>query len=336
MLTTIFEKLTRADLERLQLVSQQFRNIILQSDELPLRLLKEVQFTTLDNHWDYCARRCTLVLGVGNAKCLQGCAVRKLEYVTSEQNILGLRYLWIFRFRTPISSEDCTLLLDAKPAWKNAFVSVSVYRFTSPATRTAALTDILFCKKLRVTGCPERSPHSFMHLPAIRSCNHLDMRWISFTLKKGWPLPEPTGVIEWLEHEPAKEWDEPRQIELWAGDHCDVKVVDALKKVIILMSIRLKYTYQNFRLSSPPLATSRTSFVFARLTLTRRTSCFRTQSESSFTSASKAMAARNGAAATLSSSANDLPTHSYWHMDGTFLHHVFFVRTSRPSCRINL
>ncbi|KAH7718731.1 SKR-1 protein [Aphelenchoides avenae] len=37
VLTKIFEKLTRADLERLQLVSQQFRNIILHNDELPTR-----------------------------------------------------------------------------------------------------------------------------------------------------------------------------------------------------------------------------------------------------------------------------------------------------------
>ncbi|KAH7725843.1 S-phase kinase-associated protein 1-like [Aphelenchoides avenae] len=198
VLITIFEKLTRADLERLQLVSQQFRNIIMQNEELPLRPLEEVHFTTLADHWHYTedARTCgpmrILVLSVGDAKCLKGCAVRKLM------------------FRDTISSEHCALLRCAMSDWKHVVVCVQPERFSSPAVLTCALTHLLFCKELRVSGDPAESAHSFMHLPAIVSCNRLDMMEIyrgGFE-KRGrnyrFPPLEPADIIEWLEHEPEK------------------------------------------------------------------------------------------------------------------------------------
>ncbi|KAH7697916.1 Protein SKR-1 protein, partial [Aphelenchoides avenae] len=72
VLTTIFEKLARADLERLQLVSRQFHNIIFHNEKLPLRPLDEVHLTSEFNHWDYSERPCKLVLGIGKAMCLKG------------------------------------------------------------------------------------------------------------------------------------------------------------------------------------------------------------------------------------------------------------------------
>ncbi|KAH7700805.1 SKR-1 protein, partial [Aphelenchoides avenae] len=156
VLTTIFEKLTRVDLERLQLVSQQFRNIIQHNEELPLRPLHEVHFTTSANYWT--ERHGILVLGVGEAKRLKCCAVRKLV------------------FRDPITSTHCARLLGAKSAWKHAVVSVSLDRFVSPETLSRALTDLLFCRKLRFSGQPPCSPHSFLHLPVVISCNYLNIR----------------------------------------------------------------------------------------------------------------------------------------------------------------
>ncbi|KAH7704782.1 skp1-related [Aphelenchoides avenae] len=228
VLITIFEKLTRADLERLQLVSQQFRNIILQNDELPLRPLEEVHFTPLDNHWDYTQE----ARSVGDAMHLKGCAVRK-------RMSCG-----------PISSEHCALLHCAMSAWKDAVVCIKPKRFSSPAALTCALTDLLFCKELRIIGHPAQSAHSFMHLPAILSCNRLDMTkiWHGGGFKKRgkyyrFPLLNPAEIIEWLEHEPEKKWDEPRHmdVKLIAVSGDLVGVVDALKKAFFSATSRKPY-----------------------------------------------------------------------------------------------
>ncbi|KAH7697915.1 hypothetical protein AAVH_34996 [Aphelenchoides avenae] len=75
-----------------------------------------------------------------------------------------------------------------------------------------------------------------MHDPAILNCSHLDMRDIRFTLT-------PADVVEWLEHEPEKEWDEPRQLDLREGIHTGslAGVVDALKEAFLSATTRKPY-----------------------------------------------------------------------------------------------
>ncbi|KAH7711038.1 SKR-1 protein [Aphelenchoides avenae] len=167
MLTTIFEKLTRADLERLQLVNKRIRNIILHNDELPLHLLDEVHFDTSTNDWT------------------------------------GRR------------------------------------RYSSWETLNREHTDLLACRKLLASGHWARSPYAFMHLPAILSCNHLDMREVRF----GWQLLAPAHIVKWLEHESEKTWDEPRQLDLREGQLRGdlVRVVDALKKAFLSAATRKPY-----------------------------------------------------------------------------------------------
>ncbi|KAH7687771.1 SKR-1 protein, partial [Aphelenchoides avenae] len=222
VLSTVFEKLTRADLERLQLVNVQFRNIILHNDRLPLRLLDEVHFTAKAN---YCSERNgILVFGAEEAGRLKGCAIRKLVLLAT------------------ISSAHFALLLRVKSAWKNADVSVSLDRFASPKTRTRALTELLFCRELHVSGRAAYSPHSLMHLPVILGCNHLDMRRTRYCS----PPMKPAEVVEWLEHEPMKKWDEPLQLNLgeWQLSGGLMGAVDALKNAFLSATSCKPYAFR--------------------------------------------------------------------------------------------
>lgn len=139
------------------------------------------------------------------------------------------------RFHGQIKKAHVAALLAVKSAWKEAVVSISLNRFdkflwygiNGPTSETW-FTDFLFCKELRVRGHPNLSGHIFM-----RSCNHLDMKEVTFTAKGYDNSLKPAQVIEWLEYKPKREWDEPRQLDVSAGQLSGghLGVVDALKTV---------------------------------------------------------------------------------------------------------
>lgn len=152
-----------------------------------------------------------------------------------ETKSLRLSSILYCRFHGQIKKAHVAALLAVKSAWKEAVVSISLNRFdkflwygiNGPTSETW-FTDFLFCKELRVRGHPNLSGHIFM-----RSCNHLDMKEVTFTAKGYDNSLKPAQVIEWLEYKPKREWDEPRQLDVSAGQLSGghLGVVDALKTV---------------------------------------------------------------------------------------------------------
>ncbi|KAH7717356.1 Suppressor of kinetochore protein 1 [Aphelenchoides avenae] len=223
LLVTIFEKLPREDLERLQLVSTQFNDVIVSSSKLselqgPLRVVAKVDLTGkakdfgAHSHlrsahgievWLPDGTRVTCPDFENLAKRLKSARVQKLRLDTTSPWYGGL---------SDADIEGLSALLPVKSAWKSATVKASMNFFLSRAPFEFVCTQLLLCKEIIILG-DDRSfswPGSYMRLPAIAACNKLDLR-ILYHYRI-----HPAGVVEWLEHEasPERKWSEPRQLIL--------------------------------------------------------------------------------------------------------------------------
>ncbi|KAH7711042.1 S-phase kinase-associated protein 1A [Aphelenchoides avenae] len=217
VLLTIFEKLPREDLDRLQLVSTQFHDVIVSSTELseqqgPLRVVPKLDVIKLEfvAYWyDYFPQKIGIVLRDGTRLTSTDCQdlAKRLKFAIVQKLRLGHVYQAAIR--------DLSALLPVKWAWKNATVEAFVECFPSSAEFEFAFTELLLCKEIVLDR--ERpsllswSP-LYMRLPAIVACNKLDISRLN--------LPgdriQPTDVVEWLEHEnpPERKWSEPRHLTL--------------------------------------------------------------------------------------------------------------------------
>ncbi|KAH7717340.1 hypothetical protein AAVH_15203 [Aphelenchoides avenae] len=206
VLVTVFEKLPREDLERLQLVSTQFNGIIVSSSKLseqqgPLRVM---------------AMRIDVWL-------LDG---RKVTCADYEDLAKRLKFATVLKMRADHGAlcgadvQDLSPLLPVKSAWNNATATVeaSMACFPFSAVFEFAFTQLFMCKEIIVdrghySRINSLRPH--MRLPAIMSCNTLDIS----RLNLNGDLVLPADVVEWLEHEvaPENKWSEPREIILHEG-----------------------------------------------------------------------------------------------------------------------
>ncbi|KAH7717354.1 Protein SKR-1 protein [Aphelenchoides avenae] len=223
LLVKIFEKLPREDLERLQLVSTQFNDVIESSRELsgqqgPLRVVTKVDFGAHSRLRSAHGIEMWLRDGTGItcpdfenlAKRLKSATVQKLRLGTTKPWYGGL-------FDADI--EGLSALLPVKAAWKSATVKASMDFFLSRALFEFVFTQLLLCKEIILHG-DERSfswPGSYMRLPAIAACNKLDLR-ILYHYRI-----QPADIVEWLEHEapPENKWSEPRQLVLY---YCGIAI----------------------------------------------------------------------------------------------------------------
>ncbi|KAH7710818.1 hypothetical protein AAVH_21910 [Aphelenchoides avenae] len=218
VLVTIFEKLPREDLDRLQLVSTQFRDIIASSSELseqqgPLRVVPKLDVTKLelaaysyeDDYDDY-PQKIGLLLRDGTRLTSTDCQdlAKRLKFAKVHKLRLGHAYYAVI--------QDLSALLPVKWAWRNATVEAFVECFASGAAFEFAFGELLLCKEIVLKReCRSLSwSRAYMRLPAVVACNKLDISRLN--------LPgdriQPTDVVAWLEHEvpPGRKWSEPRQL----------------------------------------------------------------------------------------------------------------------------
>ncbi|KAH7711041.1 S-phase kinase-associated protein 1A [Aphelenchoides avenae] len=218
VLVTIFEKLPREDLERLQLVSTQFNDVIVNSSELselqgPLRVVTDVEFGTSSS--GLVSRNIHVWLRDGTeltcpdyedlAKRLKCAVVQNLRLGGLHQGVLYADLVDLFA------------LLPVKSVWKNATVEAFVQCFSSQAQFEVVFTRLFRCKEIILAESqpfgasqPFISSPAFMRLSAIAACSRLDISGLS-----GAEI-QPADVVEWLEHEtpPDEKCSEPRQIIL--------------------------------------------------------------------------------------------------------------------------
>ncbi|KAH7710802.1 hypothetical protein AAVH_21894 [Aphelenchoides avenae] len=233
VLVTIFEKLSRADLDRLQLVNAQFRDVILTANKLgeelgPLRRLNMVKIGSassdghkIDPHGDrlvVCRDHSTLV------QRLKFCAIGMLAFLDAR------------------SDEALHQLLPSKLAWKNATVKVSTNSFSSKETFTFAFSELLFCKVIRLMEHTSESvvPTSYLRLPAMIQCNELEIASLLPGQDRGLQLRsiEVHDVVEWIEERENRKWCEPSQITIVAReiDRGRAELIEALKKAFLAAS----------------------------------------------------------------------------------------------------
>ncbi|KAH7717361.1 SCF ubiquitin ligase [Aphelenchoides avenae] len=217
VLIYVFETLTRADLERLQMVNSHFRNIItgvgkeFLRERGPRRLLREVVLgtaitdrhiiSTLAGETIVCEDLATL------AKRLEYSVIEKLVFDSTQRYADDLIYG----------------LLPSKAAWKRASVSTSPRNFSSKEVFKFAFTDLLWCKEilLQEQKVDDYVSTSILRLPATIRCVSLDISnlpgWC-LGLKGPWAgRLKASDVVMWLEHERLKEFSgEPKQLAIAA------------------------------------------------------------------------------------------------------------------------
>ncbi|KAH7695765.1 hypothetical protein AAVH_37171, partial [Aphelenchoides avenae] len=233
VLIDVCEKLTRADLERLQMVNAHFRDVIrgeILKEGGPRRHLREVVVgnklrsrhfvRTLDGARIVCQDFVSL------AKRIESCAVEKLVFDSEE------RY----------ADEIFYSLLPSKSAWKNACVIASPRNFSSKKMLKFAFTELLFCKEV-VLQQPKPArfiPDSLLQLPAILHCNSLNignLPGFRFELGRMWFSLKASDVVAWLEHERPMEWSgDPKHLVIagYAISGGFEKLVNALKQAFIV------------------------------------------------------------------------------------------------------
>ncbi|KAH7710472.1 S-phase kinase-associated protein 1A [Aphelenchoides avenae] len=225
VLVAIFEKLSRADLERLQLVNTQFRNIILTVGKLgeehgPLRRLHMVKIACLSSG----GHRKGEIGFFGRA------AIRSI--------FMKARKFFYGKYRY----EPLHQLLPAKMAWKNAAVYASPDAFSSEEKFTFAFSELFLCKRILLEdfALGGAVPTSFLRLPAMVECNELDIghlpEWAGHGSRINWIKVH--DIVEWLEREDRKKWGAPRRLTIAGhaitdGPH---ELIEALKKVFLAAS----------------------------------------------------------------------------------------------------
>ncbi|KAH7725540.1 SKP1 component [Aphelenchoides avenae] len=226
VLVSIFEKLSRADLELLQLVNRRFRHVISTASELdeergPLRRLRTVSIRQAwsSGHTIYPDGGTRIVCRDNST------LVQRLKFCAIE--LLSIAYKG--------SDELLHQLLPSKRAWQNA--TVHVYSFSSQEAFTFAFSDLFLCKTIRLGGCTTGFvPSSFLRLPAMVQCHELYGGHL-WQWNRSHSI-EVNDVVEWLEPEDWKKWREPRRLTLSGrtingGPH---KLIEALTKVFLATS----------------------------------------------------------------------------------------------------
>ncbi|KAH7664863.1 hypothetical protein AAVH_43379, partial [Aphelenchoides avenae] len=235
VLVSVLAKLSRADLERLQLVNRHFCDVILSSEELseeqgPLRPLVKLHLgTASDDHHKVYWRSGPEGRGRSMecprhrfAQCLRFCTVEKLQFNTERAT----------------SDDLLRSLLPLKSVWKNADVEVSPRSFSSPEMMEFAFTELLFCKEidLKTTMLGAFVSSRFLRYPAVQRCNRLALGLLINGDFECCVRPKPldvSDVLEWLEREPPAQWGgEPRQLQITSDQiNDDVEgLIDAVKK----------------------------------------------------------------------------------------------------------
>lgn len=124
------------------------------------------------------------------------------------------------------SEEQLVSLIPLKHKWKNATVDVPLYCFSSKASFEYAFTELFMCKEIRMEGEARFNPHPLMRLASILQCSKLNLVKLDH-------LVAVNDVLEWVERENPKQWDEPTCLEVRSdrlvGGHAGL--LDTLKKV---------------------------------------------------------------------------------------------------------
>ncbi|KAH7718751.1 Protein SKR-1 protein [Aphelenchoides avenae] len=211
LLVTVFQKLPRADLERFQLVSRYFRDVIVKSSEHELSEkrgpLRPVDVTLGTN-----LRDDNFIEPVNTKSCV----------TRPDRDSLGKH----LKLRSGVmSTEVLATLGPLKPAWKNATLAVHMDSFSSKADFEFAFTELFTCKEIRICGQARFEPQPFLRFPDILQCNSLNVRFLCHSV-------EVDDIVEWVEREKPKQWDEPTYLEV---PSCRViggfaGLVDALRK----------------------------------------------------------------------------------------------------------
>ncbi|KAH7710797.1 S-phase kinase-associated protein 1 [Aphelenchoides avenae] len=217
VLLTIFEKLPRENLERLQLVSKQFDDVIVRSSKLseqqgPLRVVSIVEFRA-----QWCGNRFSRVTDL--------CLPNGMRVTCSDYKNLAkcLKFATVLKLRAGYGGMDyadvkvLSTLRSVKSAWMDATMEATMGCFPSRAVFEFVFTQVFLCKEITLGRERPSLPWSrrYMRLPAIAECNKLDIS----KLNLNGDLVQPHNVVKWLEHEgPAEtKWSEPRQMILHEG-----------------------------------------------------------------------------------------------------------------------
>ncbi|KAH7702909.1 S-phase kinase-associated protein 1A [Aphelenchoides avenae] len=220
VLVTILEKLPRSDIERFQLVSSQFLDVVL-GNQKPLRKLSaergpltsvNVQLgTTLDSYHD-----------VG--------PVDEVRYFCRSVDSFAqrLKFCRVRKLRTPYRDEFSDALLKApvplKRAWKDATFDAFLRCFSSDEQFRFAFTEVFMCKEVRLIAFQEASflPQPFLRLPGIWQCSVLEIGY-------GIRGQQASDIREWLEG------GAPKQLVIRNGAIAGgfERLVDALKTTFL-------------------------------------------------------------------------------------------------------
>ncbi|KAH7710804.1 S-phase kinase-associated protein 1A [Aphelenchoides avenae] len=227
VLVTVFAKLSRADLECLQLVNAQFRDVILTVNKLgeelgPLRPLIMVSIGSPSSGHRIHPREGTHIVCRDHFTLVQ-----RLKFCAME------RFIFVDEF----FDEPLHELLPAKTAWKNATIYAFPSTFNSEETFMFAFSELLLCKKIRFAedgASVSAVPRSFLRLPAMAQCNELDISNLWLLLNS----IEVHDIVEWLERDDRKKRDEPSRLTIarHAIDGGPHELIEALKKVFLAAS----------------------------------------------------------------------------------------------------
>ncbi|KAH7710815.1 hypothetical protein AAVH_21907 [Aphelenchoides avenae] len=224
VLVTVCEKLPRKDLERLQLVSTQFSNVIESSSALsarqgPVRVVTMLEFGAYFDGSPFSQATRVLLRDGTSVTCTDFKELAKrLKFATVQQLRWDASTRWFgSHLKSPAYIQGLSLLLPVKAAWKNATIKASVDCFPSSAAFEFVFTQLLFCREIVLSRKYNSftSPLAFLRLPAVAAYNKVDVSGINLY---GDLIP-PADVVEWLEHEdpPGKKCSEPRQMILHDG-----------------------------------------------------------------------------------------------------------------------
>ncbi|KAH7710813.1 S-phase kinase-associated protein 1A [Aphelenchoides avenae] len=222
VLLTIFEKLAREDLERLQFVSTQFDDVIVNSNELseqqgPLRVVTKLEFGAYSSG-SRSPQRTRVLLRDGTRFTCTDCKdlAKRLKFAIVQELRWDASTRWLDSdMQSDAYIQNLSSLLPVKSAWKNAAVEAFVECFASGAAFEFAFGELLLCNEIVLVRGYYSFPWSrrYIRLTGIAACSRLDI---------GRPnlygdLIHPTDVVEWLEQEdpPEKKWSEPRQMILY-------------------------------------------------------------------------------------------------------------------------
>lgn len=128
--------------------------------------------------------------------------------------------------RNEVSDELLASMGPLKRKWENARISLPLHCFLSKVDFEFAFTEVFLCKEIRLTSEARFDPQPLMRLHALLQCSKLNIRKLEHSVTVN-------DIVEWVEREKPKQWDDPLYLEV----HSDrviggfVGLVDALRKV---------------------------------------------------------------------------------------------------------